>query len=136
MVENVTPQAAWKALTEEKNAVLCDVRTEPEWAFVGVPDLGQASKEPVMIPWQTYPAMQVNGSFVDALRQAGVQPEQRVFFICRSGGRSMAAARAAEAAGYAHAFNIAGGFEGPVDAEGHRGGEAGWKADGLPWRQS
>jgi len=135
MVENVTPEAAWQALAGDPDAVLCDVRTEPEWAFVGVPDLGPAGKEPLMIPWQVYPAMQVNGSFVDALRQAGVRPDQHVFFLCRSGGRSMAAARAAEAAGYAHAFNVAGGFEGPVDAKGHRGVEAGWKADGLPWRQ-
>ncbi|HUA76941.1 MAG TPA: rhodanese-like domain-containing protein [Acetobacteraceae bacterium] len=136
MVENVSPGAAWQALTEDPDAVLCDVRTEPEWAFVGMPDLNPAGKEPVLIPWQVYPTMQVNPSFLDALRQAGVRPDQRVFFICRSGGRSMAAARAAEAAGYAHAFNVAGGFEGPTDPAGHRGTEAGWKAEGLPWRQS
>ncbi len=135
MVENVSPGAAWQALTEDPDAVLCDVRTEPEWTFVGVPDLQPVGKEAVLIPWQVFPAMQLNASFVDALREAGIGPGQRVFFLCRSGGRSLAAARAAEAAGYAHAFNVAGGFEGPVDAEGHRGGEAGWKADGLPWRQ-
>ena len=135
MVENVTPEAAWQALSQDPDAVLCDVRTEPEWAFVGVPDLSEAGKEAVLIPWQVYPAMQVNPSFLDALHEAGVTPEQRVFFMCRSGGRSLAAARAAEAAGYTQAFNVAGGFEGPADAAGHRGHAAGWKADGLPWRQ-
>jgi rhodanese-related sulfurtransferase len=135
MVENVTPEAAWQALSDDPDAVLCDVRTEPEWAFVGVPDLSPAGKEAVLIPWQVYPAMQVNASFLDALREAGVTPEQRVFFMCRSGGRSLAAARAAEAAGYTRAFNVDGGFEGPTDSSGHRGHTAGWKADGLPWRQ-
>jgi len=38
-------------------------------------------------------------------------------------------------AGFPRAFNVADGFEGPVDQEGHRGTVAGWKADGLPWRQ-
>jgi rhodanese-related sulfurtransferase len=135
MVEEVSPAMAWQALTEDPETVLCDVRTEPEWAFVGVPDLGPAGKEAVLIPWQVYPAMQVNAGFVEALREAGVGPEQRVFFLCRSGVRSMAAARAAKAAGYGQASNVAGGFEGPLDAAGHRGGQAGWKADGLPWRQ-
>lgn len=135
MVENVSPGAAWRALNEDPNAVLCDVRTEPEWNFVGFPDLSAAGKEPLLIPWQFYPAMQVNPDFVAMLRQAGVRPGQPVFFMCRTGGRSLAAARAAEAAGFAHACNVAGGFEGPPDADGHRGTAAGWKAEGLPWRQ-
>jgi rhodanese-related sulfurtransferase len=39
-------------------------------------------------------------------------------------------------AGYTKAFNIASGFEGAISPEGHRGGIDGWKAAGLPWRQS
>ena len=135
MVEEVSPSLAWEVLTEDPEAVLCDVRTEPEWAFVGMPDLRLAGKKAVLIPWQVYPTMEVNAAFVEALCEAGVRPEQRVFFICRSGGRSMAAAQMAQAAGYGKAFNVAGGFEGPLDATGHRGSQAGWKADGLPWRQ-
>jgi len=49
-----------------------------------------------------------------------------------SGARSQSAG---QAAGFAHAFNVADGFEGPVDGAGHRGSAAGWKASGLPWRQ-
>lgn len=136
MVENVSPRAAWQALSEDPDAVLCDVRTEPEWAFVGVPDLASAGKKPLLIPWQVYPAMQVNATFLETLRAAGIRPDQRLFFMCRTGGRSLAAARAAEAGGYEHAFNITDGFEGPVDSSGHRSFKAGWKAEGLPWRQS
>jgi hypothetical protein len=39
------------------------------------------------------------------------------------------------AIGFAHCFNIAGGFEGDIDGNGHRG-VGGWKSAGLPWRQS
>jgi rhodanese-related sulfurtransferase len=79
--------------------------------------------------------MQRNSSFEENLKQAGLTAESKIFFICRSGVRSMAAAEAARAAGFPHVFNVADGFEGPPDAEAHRGSVAGWKADGLPWRQ-
>jgi rhodanese-related sulfurtransferase len=135
MVEDVPPKQAWDALVRDGGAQLVDVRTEAEWAFVGLPDLSAAGKQPVLIPWQSYPTMQVNAAFADHLQRAGLQPEQHLFFICRSGARSLAAAEAARAAGFPHSFNVADGFEGPPDAEGHRGTVAGWKADALPWRQ-
>jgi rhodanese-related sulfurtransferase len=77
----------------------------------------------------------VNASFVEELRDAGLEPSQPLYFLCRSGVRSAAAARAAAAAGFATVYNVADGFEGPPDARGHRGQVAGWKADDLPWRQ-
>ncbi|HZF36618.1 MAG TPA: rhodanese-like domain-containing protein, partial [Candidatus Angelobacter sp.] len=61
--------------------------------------------------------------------------EAPIFFLCRSGARSRAAAMAMTQAGYARCYNIANGFEGNHDAERHRGKAAGWKADGLPWTQ-
>jgi rhodanese-related sulfurtransferase len=135
MVENAAPQKVWAALVGQKQAQLVDVRTDAEWNFVGVPDLGEAGKQPVLIPWQVYPSMQVNGGFIDQLRQAGLTPEDHIYFLCRSGVRSLAAANAAIAAGFPNAINIADGFEGPPDEAGHRGLTAGWKAAGLPWRQ-
>ena len=135
MVENVSPRAVYEALREDKQARLVDVRTDAEWAFVGLPDLSEVGQEPVLIPWQVYPTMQVNGSFADHLRQAGLAPEHKIYFLCRSGVRSVSAARAAAAAGFPHVFNVADGFEGPPDEDGHRGVTAGWKADSLPWQQ-
>jgi rhodanese-related sulfurtransferase len=134
-VPDVSPRAAWQELSQDPQAVLVDVRTDAEWNFVGVPELGGLGKQVVLIPWQLYPSMQVNGAFVEQLRRAGAAPDSKLFFICRSGARSLAAGQAAQQAGFPHAFNVADGFEGPVDAEGHRGTVAGWKADGLPWRQ-
>ena len=135
MVENIVPKRAWEEISGNARAQLVDVRTDAEWNFVGVPDLGGAGKQAVLIPWQVYPAMQVNADFIGQLRGAGLTPEDHLYFICRTGGRSMAAAQAAQAAGFPHAYNVADGFEGPPDAAGHRGTTAGWKADGLPWRQ-
>jgi len=135
MVENVSPGQAWQALQSDPQAQLVDVRTEAEWTFVGLPDLDDAGKQLVLIPWQVYPAMAVHPDFVGALRKAGLTPEHRIHFLCRSGARSMAAAQAAQAAGFSQVFNVAEGFEGNPDAEGHRGVVAGWKAEGLPWRQ-
>jgi rhodanese-related sulfurtransferase len=134
-VPDVSPRTAYQALTEDPDAMLIDVRTDAEWNFVGVPEIGQLGKQTVLIPWQVYPSMQVNGAFAEHLQRAGAAPTSKLYFICRSGARSLAAGRAAQQAGFPHAFNVADGFEGPVDAEGHRGAIAGWKADGLPWRQ-
>jgi rhodanese-related sulfurtransferase len=135
MVENVAPTQTWEALQADESAQLVDVRTDVEWNFVGLPELSAAGKQPILVPWQVYPTMQRNPSFEDNLRDAGLTAEHKIYFICRSGARSMAAAEAARAAGFPHVFNVADGFEGPPDAAGHRGTTSGWKADDLPWRQ-
>ncbi|MDE2515696.1 MAG: rhodanese-like domain-containing protein [Rhodospirillales bacterium] len=135
MVEDVAPNLVWEALKTNPQAVLVDVRTDAEWNFVGIPDLSEAGKQAVLIPWQLYPTMQKNARFLDALAEAGVTQADAVYFLCRSGARSMAAAQAAQAIGYAQVFNILDGFEGPPDPHGHRGQVAGWKASGLPWAQ-
>jgi rhodanese-related sulfurtransferase len=135
MVENISPRQVWEALQNNPDARLVDVRTDAEWNYVGIPDLSPVGQEPVLIPWQVYPAMQVNGAFTGQMRRAGLEGHHHVYFLCRSGVRSLAAARAAAADGFPHVYNIDGGFEGPLDGDGHRGTAAGWKAEGLPWRQ-
>ena len=135
MVENVPPAQVWEALRSNPKAQLVDVRTDAEWSFVGLPDLSSVGKQVVPIQWQAYPDMQHNAAFTDQMKEAGFTAEHHIYFICRSGQRSFAAAQAAQAAGFPHAYNVADGFEGAVDAHGHRGVAAGWKAEGLPWRQ-
>ncbi len=135
MVENVPPGKVWEALQRNPKAQLVDVRTDAEWNFVGLPDLSSVGKQVVPLQWQVYPTMALNAAFTEQLKEAGFSPEHHIYFICRSGQRSMAAAQAAKAAGFPHAYNVADGFEGSVDGAGHRGTISGWKADGLPWRQ-
>jgi rhodanese-related sulfurtransferase len=135
MVENISPRQTWDALRTDPQARLVDVRTQPEWDNIGIPELADAGQPPVLISWQVAPSMQVNAGFVDDLRSAGLTGDHKLYFLCRSGARSMAAAQAAQAAGFAHVYNIADGFEGPPDASGQRGHVAGWQADGLPTRR-
>jgi rhodanese-related sulfurtransferase len=135
MVDNVSPLQAWEALIGDPEAQLIDCRTDAEWQYVGIPDLRRAGKQAVLVSWQYFPSGNVNAAFVDELRDAGMEPAHKIYFLCRSGVRSMAAAIAAQAEGFSQVFNVADGFEGPHDSEGHRGAVAGWKAEGLPWRQ-
>jgi rhodanese-related sulfurtransferase len=133
---DVTPIEAFRSLETDPSAVLVDVRTRPELAYVGYPDLSTIGKQLIAVEWQQFPTGALNPRFLDELADQGVDPERTVYFICRSGARSQHAAIAATAGGFTRAHNVAFGFEGPPDAEGHRGSAAGWKASGLPWRQS
>ena len=135
MVEHISPAKTWEALKTNARAQLVDVRTDAEWNFVGVPDLAGAGKQAVLLAWQVYPAMARNESFEAQMGTAGFTPEHHIYFLCRSGVRSLAAAEAMRAAGFPNVYNVADGFEGPPDGAGHRGTIAGWKASGLPWRQ-
>jgi rhodanese-related sulfurtransferase len=131
---DITPQESWKLLAENPESVLVDVRTAAEWSWVGVPDLSSLGRQVVFIEWNT--AGGRNQNFVADLIAAGVTPGERpVIFLCRSGNRSIPAAQAATAAGIAPAYNMLEGFEGQLDEHGHRGA-AGWRAEGLPWKQS
>lgn len=138
-VDNVDVEATWQTLTSRARSYLIDVRTRAEWAYVGIPDLGSLSKRPILIEWQTFPDQAIDPRFAERLarelRALGVEPDDDLFFICRSGGRSLAAAKAMAAMGYHACHNVAHGFEGPLDDERHRGSVGGWKAAGLPWLQ-
>jgi rhodanese-related sulfurtransferase len=138
-VDEVDVERVWGRLKIAQDAVLIDVRTKPEWEFVGIPDLSRAGKEPVLLEWKNYPEGTIDASFADRLtahlNAIGATPDTDLFFICRSGARSLSAAKALAARGFRACHNVAGGFEGPTDAEGHRGTVSGWKAAGLPWRQ-
>lgn len=132
---DITPEQSWQLLRENPDAVLVDVRTDAEWRFVGVPDLSSLGRDVVFVEWNHGNGTR-NEDFVDDLIAAGVTPGERpVVFLCRSGNRSISAAQAATVAGIAPSYNILDGFEGQLDGNGHRGG-TGWRADGLPWKQS
>lgn len=137
---DITPKEALALLKSDPKAQLVDVRSAAEWTFVGVPDLSSLQRKPILVEWQVFPGMGRNAEFDQAvaerLKAEGVTASTPITFLCRSGARSKAAAIAMTAQGFTKCFNVAGGFEGDVDAERHRGGTNGWKADGLPWVQS
>lgn len=125
---DLAPAQAWERLTQ--GAVLLDVRTEGEWAHIGVPDLSSLGAQPVFISWNLADGTN-NASFVTELA-AAVPANTPLVVLCRSGARSIAAAQAATAAGYT-AFNVLEGFEGGTDRFGERTLN-GWKNRQLPWK--
>lgn len=135
---DLSSREAWDLLAREKAGQLVDVRSEAEWNFVGVPDMGPADRQTILCEWQRFPPAP-NPKFVQEVEQALGGSNYRtgapLLFLCRSGARSRAAAIAMTAAGYGPCFNVADGFEGALDTERHRGRAAGWKAEGLPWVQ-
>ncbi|MHA1523716.1 MAG: rhodanese-like domain-containing protein [Alphaproteobacteria bacterium] len=137
---DVAPEEVWRQLQIDPDAQLVDVRTAAEWAFVGAPDLSLLNKRVVAVEWQVFPAMQRNGKFFDLVKsqlgEVGADGSGALYFLCRSGVRSMAAAQLVSAQGLSNAYNIADGFEGNRNTAGHRGTTGGWKAQGLAWVQS
>ena len=136
MVGSVSSSEAWQALESDQDAQLVDVRTTAEWSYVGIPDLASIGKRTALIAWQEFPSGEINPGFRIELERARLRPDQPLYFICRSGARSLAAARQAASGGFSRVFNVADGFEGPPNHVGQRGQLAGWKSAGLPWRQS
>ena len=138
-VDEVDMAWTWSRLQGNPRSQLVDVRTRAEWTYVGIPDLGALGKRAVLVEWQTFPDQSVDPRFADRLAQElqalGVQLDDDLFFICRSGSRSLAAAKAMASAGYRACHNVSEGFEGPLDDDRHRGTLSGWKATGLPWQQ-
>ncbi len=124
-----TPKEASELLKLLPNAKLVDIRTRAEWDFVGrIPGAAE-------IQFLSYPDNAPNGLFVHLIEGIATK-DTPLLLICRSGGRSHAAATHLAAAGYTRAFNVLEGFEGDKDASGHRNAVGGWRFAGLPWVQS
>jgi len=118
-------EEAWKLLEKKADAVLVDVRTPQEWEQIGLPDLASLGKIALRLSWSLLPPGETGSQFVSEFSHLQVADDTPVLLICRSGGRSRAAAMALTQGGYRCCFNIAAGFEGPN----------GWKANQLPWKQ-
>ncbi len=132
---DIAPEDAYEFIRSNP-ALVIDVRTMPEWQFVGVPDLHGTKAKLATVSWKNYPDFSPNTQFAYELGTiAGITKNMPLLFICRSGGRSLDAALAMTQTGYRYCFNIEGGFEGEPDASGHRSTAQGWKANKLPWKQ-
>lgn len=141
-VTEAGPQETWEALQNAEDAVLVDVRTRPEWAYIGIVDPEALGRKPILIEWLRYPDMSVNPAFAtELLDQLNGQVPPKIYFICRSGVRSLAAACTVAEVFGAQGFqtecvNVLEGFEGDLDSDRHRGRINGWKVRGLAWRQT
>ena len=141
--QNITPADAYSMLASGQ-AVMLDVRTPEEWAWVGHPGankLGEGSQINALVfniayeiekPGRGYELIPNNLFMVDVAKM-NLASNQAIMTLCRSGSRSVKAALALEANGYTNVYNVVGGFEGGADAKGYRTKAAGWKNLGFPY---
>jgi sulfur dioxygenase len=123
---DVSPQLAFD-WWQSGEAVLVDIRTDAERAWVGyVPGAAE-------IAWKQWPGMVMNPAYDEAIVSAA--QGKKVLLLCRSGLRSIPAAKRAAELGL-EAYNILEGFEGDPNGDAHRNRVAGWRYRGLPWRQN
>jgi rhodanese-related sulfurtransferase len=141
--KDATPIVAYIMLTKNPDhSFLVDVRTQPEYQFVGHPE-GAYN-----IPIRFWSGKLGDKDYIDAANpnfgkdlMARFNPQtDTLLFMCRSGGRSAVAAEEAVKAGWPEdkVFSIMGGFEGEkitfrksVYYGQHKLG--GWRNEGLPW---
>ena len=135
IIQNISSKECFEILSNNTDAYLIDVRTQPEWQFVGVPDLSQINKETIFISWLIYPKMNKNKNFERQILNQGIKKKNNLYFICRSGQRSLYASKLLIKNGFSSCFNVYDGFEGDLNKHKKRSLINGWKYNNLPWKQ-
>lgn len=130
-MDHLEPRQASEFLQNNPDALFIDCRSEMEYLFVGHP-VGA-----LHVAWNDGPDWEVNPHFVGQVKKlAGTDHATRpIVLICRSGNRSQEAGQALEKHGFTRVYNVAHGFEGPLNAKHQRNVVAGWRYEGLPWEQ-
>ena len=134
-IQSINSKQCFERLSEESGSHLVDVRTKPEWLFVGMPDLQSLHKKTICISWHIYPEMKININFESEILESGINRQDTIFLICRSGHRSHDAAEFLASRGFTDCFNVIDGFEGENDPNLQRSTINGWKYYKLPWKQ-
>lgn len=144
----LTAKEANELIEKEGDRILfLDVRTRPELMFVGMPSVADAnvpfSKMTTPFDWSDEAQMfrmERNPNFINAvearLKTKGLTRDSKIFLMCRSGGRSAAAADQLKQAGFSQVYSVVDGFEGDSAKSGPNKGKRvvnGWKNSDLPW---
>ena len=112
-VNNISSSQSWEILKKDADACLIDVRAPEEWQETGVADLSSIDKSIRLLSWMfSIPHIHNNDNFMVELESIAPEKEVKLFFICKSGGRSLKAAEAALKKGYKNCYNIEDGFVG------------------------
>jgi len=134
-IKNITSIECFNKLSEISNSYLIDIRTKPEWEFIGVPDLSSLNKKTIFISWHMYPEMKINSLFENQITESNIKKNDNLFLICRSGSRSSDAAEFLASHGFTNCFNVKDGFEGEIGPNHQRSNNNGWKFRKLPRKQ-
>ena len=145
IIEESSPSYVYSKLTIDDSSYLIDVRTKPELNFVGYPCCKNMKNNIIFCEWAFYPLMQKNPHFEDEIvSKLNLDSCMKLYFICRSGIRSLHAAYSIQALlnqkqnikNTIKCVNVKFGFEGDLSEDKRRGFSNGWKFSGLPWKQS
>ena len=108
-VININALDAFDYLSKKVNSHLIDTRSDLEWNTTGIPDLSSINKETNLINWGPV----LDQSFFEQYKKFLIirfNQKDTLFFICRSGARSLMAAQFAIEFGFKNCFNIYDGF--------------------------
>lgn len=123
-----------------------DVRTAEEQLFVGAPEgidgttsfgiMNYSKWDDKKNTYVRYPNPDFLGQFEMWALDKGIEKNDPVVLICRSGDRSALAADLLARYGYTNVWSVVDGFEGDLAKDGPDKGKRtvnGWKNAGLPW---
>ena len=105
---------AFDFLSKKINSHLIDTRSDIEWKTTGIPDLSSINKETYLINWGPV----LDQTFFEQYKKfllISFNQNDSLFFICRSGSRSLMAAKCAIEFGFKNCFNIFDGFDNEND---------------------
>ena len=142
------PEEAWDMLQADAEKILfLDVRTRAEVSYVGMPTPADA-----LVPFVEHdpfwawddkrnafrlePVQEFVDEALRRLEEKGLDKNDKVFVMCRSGTRSAMAANRLAKAGFTQVYNLVEGFEGDTSKAAVDKGQRtvnGWKNAGLPW---
>ena len=106
---NIKAIDAFDFLSKKVNSHLIDTRSDLEWKTTGIPDLSSINKETNLLNWGPV----LDQSFFEQYKKfllTSFNQKDSLFFICRSGSRSLLAAKYAIEFGFKNSFNIYEGF--------------------------
>ena len=120
MIKNIMANECFDILKTEENSRLIDVRTSHEWQNDGYADLEALGKKVHLISL-TNEDYSPSTNFINQINSLDIKPENKIFFICKSGMRSLhAGSLLYEDFVTKEIFNVEGGME------------YGWKHHRLP----
>ena len=111
---NIKASDAFDILTKKLNSQLIDTRSDLEWKTTGIPDLLSINRETYLINWGPV----LDQIFFEEYKKfllTRFNQKDSLFFICRSGTRSLMAAQIAIKFGFNNSFNIYVGFSNDND---------------------
>ncbi len=106
---NIKAIDAFNLLSKKTDSHLIDTRSDIEWKSTGIPDLTSINKRTYLVNWDPF----IDQTFFEKYKKfllTSFNQKDSLFFICRSGSRSLIAAKFAIEYGFKDCFNIYDGF--------------------------